>query len=227
MRLICEREKEVEDFIPEEYWSLDADFAKGKNKFTAQLVQYKGTKPELKNENAVNDIIKEIQNSECKVLDIKETEKTVRPKPPFTTSKLQQAAANRLSFTSRKTMQIAQRLYEGVQIGNTRVGLITYMRTDSVRISQTAINDVREWIGKNFPEDLPAEKIEYAVGKSAQDAHEAIRPTYVKYTPDSVKEYLTREELRLYSIIWERFVSSQMNNAKSKTTSVDIQAGDA
>lgn len=227
LRLICEREKEVEDFIPEEYWSLDADFAKGKNKFTAQLVQYKGTKPELKNENAVNDIIKEIQNSECKVLDIKETEKTVRPKPPFTTSKLQQAAANRLSFTSRKTMQIAQRLYEGVQIGNTRVGLITYMRTDSVRISQTAINDVREWIGKNFPEDLPAEKIEYAVGKSAQDAHEAIRPTYVKYTPDSVKEYLTREELRLYSIIWERFVSSQMNNAKSKTTSVDIQAGDA
>ena len=213
LRLICEREKEVEDFIPEEYWSLDVDFAKGKNKFTAQLVQYKGTKPELKNENAVNDIIKEIQNSECKVLDIKETEKTVRPKPPFTTSKLQQAAANRLSFTSRKTMQIAQRLYEGVQIGSTRVGLITYMRTDSVRISQTAINDVRDWIGKNFPEDLPAEKIEYAVGKSAQDAHEAIRPTYVKYTPDSVKEYLTREELRLYSIIWERFVSSQMNDA--------------
>ncbi len=227
LRLICEREKEVEDFIPEEYWSLDADFAKGKNKFTAQLVQYKGSKPELKSEKSVNDIISEIQNSECCVCDIKETEKTVRPKPPFTTSKLQQAAANRLGFTSRKTMQIAQRLYEGVQIGSTRVGLITYMRTDSVRISQTAIDDVRAWIQNNYPEDLPAEKIEYAVGKSAQDAHEAIRPTYVKYTPDSVKEYLTREELRLYSIIWERFVSSQMNNAKSKTTSVDIRAGEA
>ncbi len=227
LRLICEREKEVEDFIPEEYWSLEADFSKGKSKFTSQLVQYKGAKPELKSESDVNDIIKSIQSSECFVVDIKENEKTIRPKAPFTTSKLQQAAANRLGFTSRKTMQIAQRLYEGVQIGNTRVGLITYMRTDSVRISQTAIDDVRQWIGSNFPEDLPPEKIEYAVGKSAQDAHEAIRPTYVKYTPDSVKDSLSRDELRLYSIIWERFVSSQMNNAKSKTTSVDIQAGDA
>lgn len=227
LRLICEREKEVEDFIPEEYWTLDADFAKGKTKFTAQLSQYKGAKPELKSEKAVNDIIEEIKNSRCVVIDIKETEKTVRPKAPFTTSKLQQAAANRLGFTSRKTMQIAQQLYEGIQIGSTRVGLITYMRTDSVRISQTAIDDVRSWISENYPDELPPEKIEYAVGKSAQDAHEGIRPTYVKYTPDSVKEYLTRDQLRLYSIIWEKFVSSQMNNAKSKTTSVDIQAGDA
>ena len=227
LRLICEREKEVEDFIPEEYWSLDADFSKGKTKFTAQLVQYKDSKPELKNEKQVNEIISEIQSADCIVTDIKESEKTVRPKPPFTTSKLQQASANRLGYTSRKTMQIAQQLYEGIQIGSTRVGLITYMRTDSTRISQTAIDDVRLWIGENFPDDLPAEKIEYAVGKSAQDAHEAIRPTYVKYTPDSVKEYLTRDQLRLYSIIWERFVSSQMNNAKSKTTSLDITAGDA
>ncbi len=227
LKLICEREKEVEDFIPEEYWSLDADFQKGKSKFTAQLVQYKGTKPELKNEDSVNAIINEIQSSECKVLDVKETEKTVRPKAPFTTSKLQQASANRLGYTTRKTMQIAQQLYEGIQIGSTRVGLITYMRTDSVRISDTAIADVRDWIQSNYPADLPAEKIEYAVGKSAQDAHEAIRPTYTKYTPDSIKEYLTRDQFRLYSIIWERFVSSQMNNAKSKTTSVDIQAGDA
>ena len=227
LRLICEREKEVEDFIPEEYWTLDADFVKGKTKFTAQLVQYKESKPELKNEKSVQDIIKEIQGSECVVIDKKETEKTVRPKAPFTTSKLQQAAANRLGFTSKKTMQIAQQLYEGIQIGSTRVGLITYMRTDSVRISQTAIDDVRGWIEKNYPEQLPPEKIEYSVGKQAQDAHEAIRPTYVKYTPDSVKEYLSRDQLRLYSIIWERFVSSQMNNAKTKTTSVDIQAGDA
>lgn len=227
LKLICEREKEVEDFIPEEYWSLDADFQKGKSKFTAQLVQYKGTKPELKNEESVNAIINEIQSSQCKVLDIKETEKTVRPKAPFTTSKLQQTSANRLGYTTRKTMQIAQQLYEGIQIGSTRVGLITYMRTDSVRISDTAIADVREWIQANYPADLPAEKIEYAVGKSAQDAHEAIRPTYTKYTPDSIKEYLTRDQFRLYSIIWERFVSSQMNNAKSKTTSVDIQAGEA
>ena len=227
LRLICEREKEVEDFIPEEYWTLEADFIKGKTQFTAQLVKYKGAKPELKNEAEVNKIIEEIKNSECKVKEIKSTDKTVRPKAPYTTSKLQQDAANRLGFTSRKTMQVAQQLYEGIQIGSSRVGLITYMRTDSVRIAQSALDDVRKWIGKNFSDQLPAEPIHYAVGKSAQDAHECIRPTYIDYTPDSVKEYLTRDQLRLYSIIWERFFSSQMNNAKTRTTSVDIEAGDA
>lgn len=227
LRLICEREKEVEDFIPEEYWSLEADFTKGKSTFTAQLVQYAGKKPELKNEQQVKDIIEEIKNSECVVADIKETEKTIRPKAPFTTSKLQQAAANRLGFTSKKTMQIAQQLYEGINIGSSRVGLITYMRTDSTRISQTALDDVRKWIGETYPNELPSEAIEYSVGKKAQDAHEAIRPTYTTYTPDYVKEYLSRDQLRLYSIIWERFVSSQMNNAKTKTTSVDIKAGEA
>ncbi len=227
LRLICEREKEVEDFIPEEYWTLEADFIKGKTQFTAQLVKYKGAKPELKNEAEVNKIIEEIKNSECKVKEKKSTDKTVRPKAPYTTSKLQQDAANRLGFTSRKTMQVAQQLYEGIQIGSSRVGLITYMRTDSVRIAQSALDDVRKWIGKNFPDQLPAEPIHYAVGKSAQDAHECIRPTYIDYTPDSVKEYLTRDQLRLYSIIWERFFSSQMNNAKTRTTSVDIEAGDA
>lgn len=227
LRLICEREKEVEDFLPEEYWSLDADFIKGKSNFTAQLVKYKGEAPELKSEAAVNDIIETIKNSESKVSSIKKTEKTVRPKPPFTTSKLQQAAANKLGFTSRKTMQIAQQLYEGIQIGENHVGLITYMRTDSVRISETALADVREWLSKNHPAELPPEPIHYAVGKSAQDAHEGIRPTYTSYTPESVKEYLSHDQFRLYSIIWERFVSSQMNNAKMVTTSVEIEAGDA
>src|SRR5574344_1494398 len=227
LRLICERENEVENFIPEEYWSLDADFVKGKTKFTAELVSYKEAKPELKSQQAVDDIIKEIKNSECVVSEIKETEKTVRPKAPFTTSKLQQASANRLGYTSRKTMQIAQQLYEGIQIGSTRVGLITYMRTDSVRIEQTALDEVRSWITEKFPKDLPEHAIEYSVGKKAQDAHEAIRPTYVSYTPDYIKEFLNRDQLRLYTIIWERFVSSQMNNAKTLTTSVDIKAGDA
>ena len=227
LRLICEREEEVENFLPEEYWTLDADFAKGKTKFTAQLVKYKGEAPELKSEQMVNDIIKEIQSADCIVSNIKQTEKTVRPKAPFTTSKLQQASANRLGYTSRKTMQIAQQLYEGVNIGSNRVGLITYMRTDSVRISETALADVRKWIEKNHPENLPAEPIHYTVGKAAQDAHEGIRPTYTEYTPDSVKEYLTRDQLRLYTIIWERFVSSQMNNAKTMTTSAEITAGDA
>lgn len=227
LRLICEREKEVENFIPDEYWSLDADFVKGKSKFTAQLVQYDDKKIELPSEKSVQEIIEEIGKTSCTVADIKATEKTVRPKPPFTTSKLQQVAANRLGFTSRKTMQIAQQLYEGVNIGSSRVGLITYMRTDSVRISQTAIKDVRDWLTKNYPGELPEQPIEYTVGKKAQDAHEGIRPTYVSYTPDSVKDYLTRDQHRLYSIIWERFVSSQMNNAKTRTTSVDIRAGKA
>ena len=227
LRLICEREKEVEDFLPEEYWSLDADFTKGKSSFTAQLVKYAGEAPELKSEDAVKDIMEKIKNSPCTVSSIKKTEKTVRPRAPFTTSKLQQAAANRLGFTSRKTMQIAQQLYEGIQIGSNHVGLITYMRTDSVRISETALADVRDWLSKNHPAELPEEPIHYAVGKSAQDAHEGIRPTYVSYTPESIKEYLSHDQFRLYSIIWERFVSSQMNNAKMVTTSVEITAGDA
>ncbi len=227
LRLICEREKEVEDFLPEEYWTLDADFSKGKSNFTAQLVKYKGENPELKSEAEVNAIMETIKNTPCLVSSIKKTDKTVRPKPPFTTSKLQQAAANRLGYTSRKTMQIAQQLYEGIQIGQNRVGLITYMRTDSVRISDTALADVRGWLTKNYPDDLPEEPIHYSVGKAAQDAHEGIRPTYTEYTPESVKEYLNHDQFRLYSIIWERFVSSQMNNAKMVTTSVEITSGDA
>ncbi|MGP1586767.1 MAG: type I DNA topoisomerase [Treponemataceae bacterium] len=227
LRLICEREEEVESFIPDEYWTLDADFKKGKTLLKAQLVQYQGKKPELKNELQVKQIIDEIKNSECVVIDIKESEKTIRPKAPFTTSKLQQSAANKLGFTSKKTMQVAQQLYEGINIGSGRVGLITYMRTDSVRISQVALDDVRKYISENLDSLMPSTPIEYSVGKKAQDAHEAIRPTYVTYTPESIKEFLTRDQFRLYSIIWERFVSSQMNNARSKTVSVDIQAKDA
>ncbi len=227
LRLICEREKEVEDFIPEEYWTLDADFKKGKTAFTAQLVKYKGETPELKSQAMVNEIIDAIKNSDCTVTSIKKTDKTVRPKPPFTTSKLQQAAANRFNFTSRKTMQIAQMLYEGINMGSSRVGLITYMRTDSVRISETALSDVRDWISKNYANDLPAQAIHYTVGKDAQDAHECIRPTYTTYTPESVKEYLSSDQYKLYSLIWERFVSSQMVNAKTTTTSVEITASDA
>jgi len=223
LRLICEREKEVESFIPEEYWTLEADFKAGKSSYTAQLVLWNNNKPELKNEVEVKEIIEKIKNNDCVVSEIRETEKTIRPKASFTTSQLQQTAANRLGFTSRKTMQVAQQLYEGVSIGSSRVGLITYMRTDSVRISNTALEDVRAWLGKNHPNELPEKPIEYTVGKNAQDAHEAIRPTYTEYTPESVKEFLTKDQLRLYTIIWERFVSSQMNNAKSRTVSVDIK----
>ena len=227
LRLICEREKEVLEFIPEEYWTLEADFSKGKSSCQSSLVLYDGKKPELKSEDDVQKIIEDIKNAKCVVSDIKESERNVKPKAPFTTSKLQQAAATRLGFTSKKTMQIAQKLYEGVNIGSKRVGLITYMRTDSVRISESALTDVRSWIEKNYPAELPEAPIEYSVGKKAQDAHEAIRPTYTEYTPDYVKEYLSRDEQRLYQLIWEAFVSSQMKGAKCKTTSVDIQADKA
>ena len=222
LRLICEREKEVESFTPEEYWTLEADFKVSKSSFTAQLVLWHDEKPVLKNEAAVKEIIDIVKKGDCEVCEIRETEKNIKPKPPFTTSQLQQTAANRLGFSSRKTMQIAQQLYEGVNLKSSRVGLITYMRTDSVRISQTALTEVREWIGKHHPTDLPEKAPEYAVGKKAQDAHEAIRPTYVDYDPDSLKEYLTKDQLKLYTIIWERFVSSQMNNARTKTVAADI-----
>ncbi|MDR0452683.1 MAG: type I DNA topoisomerase [Treponema sp.] len=226
LRLICEREKEVESFIPEEYWTLDADFKLGRHLFTAQLVSWQGGKPELKTEADVNKIRDLVKDSDCVVADTRETERSVKPKPPFTTSQLQQTAANRLGFTSRKTMQVAQQLYEGVNIGSSRVGLITYMRTDSVRVSQLALDDVRAWIRENYPKELPENQIEYSVGKKAQDAHEAIRPTYTGNTPNEVKEYLTRDQLKLYTIIWERFVSSQMAPAKTKTVSADIRAGE-
>ena len=224
LRLICERESEVDSFIPDEYWTLEADFKSGKTLYTTQLVMWNNSKPELKSEAEVKAIIEKIKNFSCIVSDIRETDKSIKPKAPFTTSQLQQTAANRLGFTSRKTMQVAQQLYEGVGIGASRVGLITYMRTDSVRIAASALEDVRAWILKNYPKDLPEKAIEYTVGKNAQDAHEAIRPTYTEYTPDSVKEHLTKDQLRLYTIIWERFVSSQMNNAKSRTISIDIKA---
>lgn len=227
LKMICEREDEVDSFIPEEYWSLEADFQKGKAVFTCQLAKYQGKTPDLKNETEVQKIIEEIKNSECVVTDIKSTEKTVRPKAAFTTSNMLQAAANRLGFNAKKTMQVAQQLYQGIQVGKTSVGLITYMRTDSIRIADTAIEEVRKWIGKNHPDKLPSEPIQYAVGKGAQDAHEAIRPTYVAYTPDEMKEYLSRDQLRLYQLIWERFVSCQMSNAKTVTTTAEISAGEA
>ncbi|MDR3276252.1 MAG: type I DNA topoisomerase [Treponema sp.] len=231
LRLLCDREKEVESFIPEEYWTLDADFRSGKSLYTAQLVLWQGAKPELKNEAAVNALKEQVLKADCVVAEIRETEKTIKSRPPLTTSQLQQTAANRLGFTSRKTMQIAQQLYEGVSLGSdeaqaSRVGLITYMRTDSVRISQSALEEVREWIGKNYAGELPERPVEYVVEKKAQDAHEAIRPTYVSHTPDYLKEYLNKDQQKLYAIIWERFVASQMNPARTKTVSVDIKAGE-
>lgn len=226
LRLICEREAEVESFIPEEFWSLEASFRKGRHILVGELVQWKGEKPELRNEAAVKAVEGALSGAEATVRDIRETEKTLRPKPPFTTSKLQQTAANRLGFTSKKTMQIAQILYEGINLGSRRSGLITYMRTDSTRIAETALEEARTWLAEHYPAQLPKSAQRYSAGKQSQDAHEAIRPTSIAYTPDSVAAYLQKDELKLYTLVWERFVASQMIPALVKVVTADIGIGD-
>lgn len=227
LRLICDREKEVESFLPEEYWTLEADFKKGRYAFGGQLVSFNGEKAELGKEAEVLAVMKAISGLPCVVSDLRETERTVRPKPPFTTSKLQQTAANRLGFTSKKTMQLAQQLYEGINIGSTRIGLITYMRTDSVRVSDVALKEVREYLGAHYPAELPSEPVFYATDKKAQDAHEAIRPTTLAYSPETIKEYLNKDQQKLYGIIWERFLASQMIPAKQRSLAIDVVAGEA
>ena len=228
LRLICEREKEVESFIPEEYWTLEAELKKGKTHFKALLVELDGKKAEIKSNARVLEIIENLKSyKKFLVKDLKSVEKVYRPKPPFTTSTMQQVAASKLGFTSRRTMRVAQQLYEGINVGSGRVGLITYMRTDSVRISKTALGAVREFIGKNYTAYLPEEPNYYKSKAGAQDAHEAIRPTYIEMTPESIKKYLTPEQFKLYSIIWERFVASQMTPAKTMTTTVLLEAGNA
>jgi len=226
LRLICDRETEVESFFPEEYWTVEGDFRKGRGAFTGELVLFKNEKPELKVEAVAKAIVDAVSGKGARIGEVREAEKILKPKPPFTTSKLQQTAANRLGFTSKKTMQVAQQLYEGVNIGSTRIGLITYMRTDSTRISETAIADVRAYLGERFPAELPSSPTVYLADGKAQDAHEAIRPTIVTYDPAFVKEHLTKDQQKLYALIWERFVASQMTSAKVRTSSADILVGE-
>lgn len=227
LRMICDREKEVESFIPEEYWTLEADFKKGRFSFGGQLVSFKDGKPELSRESDVLRVMEAISGLPCVISDIRENDRTVKPKPPFTTSKLQQTAANRLGFTSKKTMQIAQQLYEGINIGSTRIGLITYMRTDSVRVSDLALKEVREYLAAHYPAELPSEPVQYTTDKKAQDAHEAIRPTTLAYAPEKIKEYLNKDQQKLYGIIWERFLASQMTPAKQRSLAIDAGIGEA
>jgi len=226
LKLICERDKEVEAFIPQEYWTIDAHLKKGKKTFIAQLFQYKGEKPEIKNKEETQKLIDQFKGKEFVVTDLKQKEKVTKPLAPYTTSKLQQAAATRLGYTSRKTMRIAQSLYEGVNIGAERRGLITYVRTDSTRVADSAIEAVRGFISDHYPEDLPDKPNVYAIGKKAQDAHEAIRPTYIEQIPEEVKSSLTPEQFKIYSLIWERFVSSQMKPVKSKNITLEMKCGD-
>jgi DNA topoisomerase-1 len=225
LRLICEREREVERFMPEEYWTLEADFRKGRARFSGELAAFRGVRPEPKTEAEAKGIVEAIGDAPLVVTKVVESERSVGPRPPFTTSTLMQTAADRLGFTGKKTMQIAQQLYEGVNVGETRIGLISYMRTDSTRISAAALAEARAFIAERFPAELPETPREYAVDGRAQDAHEAIRPTVAAYTPDSLKETLTKDQYRLYALIWERFVAGQMTDAKLRSTSVEASAG--
>lgn len=226
LKLICDREKEVESFIPEEYWTVEAGLKSHKATLKADLALFKGEKPQIGSEAAAKAIVQALEGKPATVREIRSAEKIVKPKAPFTTSTLQQTAANRLGFTSKKTMQIAQKLYEGISMGAQRTGLISYMRTDSTRISDSALAEARRWIGEFYPAQLPSQAQRYASGKQSQDAHEAIRPTSVELSPDAVSKYLQRDEQRLYALIWERFVASQMIPAVMRIITADIGIGE-
>ena len=233
LRIIADREDEIAAFIPEEYWSLDANFkVKGEKK--PLVAKFYGTKDEkitIHNEEEMNKILAELEDAEYKVVDVKRGERSKKAPLPFTTSTLQQEASKALNFATSKTMRIAQQLYEGVDIkGSGTVGLITYLRTDSTRISEEADANARAYVGKAYGEEYVAETTSEQKqkndGKNIQDAHEAIRPSDVTRVPAEIKESLTRDQFRLYQLIWKRFVASRMQPAKYETTSVKIGADD-
>ena len=228
-RMVDDREREIESFQPEEYWTLDANLlgSGGKSKpFAARYHGKGGKKAELKSAEEVEAVVQETENAVFAVKSVKRTDKQRSPSPPFTTSTLQQEASRKLSMTPRRTMAIAQQLYEGVDIeGEGTVGLITYMRTDSLRLSEEAIASVRTFIqGRYGPNYCPGKPNHYKAKASAQDAHEAIRPSNVNWTPESVKKDLTGEQYRLYRLIWSRFVACQMANAVYDSVAVEISA---
>jgi len=235
LRLIVEREQEIENFISREYWSVHLDSHKDKQKFGARLIQYRGDKIEqftVATENQQKNIVADIEKSAkgtARVIKVERKPKSRQPAPPFTTSTLQQEAVRKLGMTSRSTMSTAQQLYEGVDIGGGTVGLITYMRTDSFSLANEALREIRGYIQKKFDSDyLPHAPIQYrSKSKNAQEAHEAIRPTSVVRTPDSVRKFLTADQASLYEMIWKRTLACQMTPAKYDTTSVDISVGHA
>jgi DNA topoisomerase-1 len=228
VRLICDREAEIEAFVSEEYWSITAKL-KGEDTdpFEAKLLQIDKKKAKVENEEQAKAIVKEAGAGKFIVEKIDRKERKRSPVPPFITSRLQQEAARKLRFTAKKTMAVAQQLYEGLGIGDEgSVGLITYMRTDSTRVANEAIGSVREFIGEKYGSDyLPGKPIYYKSKKGAQDAHEAIRPTSVMRTPESIRQFLKKDQYALYGLIWRRFVASQMKPAIFDVTTVDINAG--
>ena len=237
LRIICEREQQIEAFRPVEYWTLDADLeASAPPPFTARLSSFEGEKlkfdgedPRLDSEAKTERVRRAVEKAAWRVAKVETSERRKTPPPPFITSQLQQAAASRFSFAVRRTMQIAQRLYEGRDIpGRGTVGLITYMRTDSTRVSAEALTAVRELIGARYgAESLPESPRFFKSKRDTQDAHEAIRPTYLDLPPEAVEPHVAPEEAKLYRLIWQRFVASQMNPAVYDTVSAEIEAGPA
>lgn len=229
-KIIIDRENEINAFVPEEYWSITAHLTAEKKPLEAKFYSLNGEKLELKSEADVQKVLAEMDNQPFSVLDVKEKERQRHPSPPFITSSLQQEAARKLNFRAAKTMSVAQQLYEGIDLGKEgTVGLITYMRTDSTRISPVAQEEAKQFIlekyGKDYVPDSP--RVYGKKNSNAQDAHEGIRPSSVLRVPDEIKSYLSRDQYRLYKLIWERFVSSQMTSAILDTMTVEIGAGAA
>lgn len=232
LRLVCEREAEIAAFKPQEYWSITAHLtAAAPPPFTAKLSKVSGKRLDmldLKDEASTKSILEGLEGGRYIVGSVSKKEKKQNPVPPFTTSKLQQEAARKLRFTAKKTMMVAQQLYEGLDVGaEGSVGLITYMRTDSTRVADEAVKEVREYITSRYGKEyLPAKPPRYASQKKAQEAHEAVRPTSLTREPDSIKQFLEKDQLALYRLIWNRFIASQMNPAVLEMTGADISAGD-
>lgn len=227
-RLICEREEEIRAFVPVEYWSIEAMYkTEKKESFKAKLTQIDGKDAELHNGEETDAAVKGIEGKEAEVTAVTKSRKQRKTKPPYTTSTMQQDAVNKLNFSSKKTMMLAQNLYEGVEIpGHGHVGLITYMRTDSTRISDAMIKQVRPYISETYGEDyLPAKPNVFSKSKEAQDAHEAIRPTSLSFPPSALTGILSRDQLRLYTLIWNRFIASQMAPQIQQSTSATLQCG--
>lgn len=228
LRLICDRENEIKEFIPKEYWTVETTLKKDRKKFNIRLLNKNGSKLEINNEDEANEIINDLSKNDFFVDKIVNGKKQKNPLPPFTTSTLQQEAGKKLNFMTKRTMSIAQILYEGVKVkGYGTIGLITYMRTDSVRISkeaqEKAVTFIKDTYGNEY---IPESPRAFKSKKNIQDAHEAIRPTYVEITPEVAKENLTPEQYKLYSLIWKRFVASQMSSCILKTSSIDIVNGE-
>ncbi len=228
LRIIVDRENEIRKFVPEEYWSVDAKFIPkgGRKAFPASLALHNGEKIKISNETEAKQILDDLENADFSVTKVKHGTRKKQPAPPFITSTLQQDASRKLGFQSKRTMKVAQELYEGVSIdGIGATGLITYMRTDSLRISDDAKNEAKDYIGNRWGEKyLPKKPRVFKSRNNAQDGHEAIRPTMINLEPDKIKSNLTSDQYKLYKLIWERFLASQMAECVQKTTQADIEA---